>query len=389
MMEICKKELCTGCAACYNACPHNAIEMSEDECGYFYPRINNDICINCGLCKRICPVNTPCELVYPIKSYAVTTKNLDELMSCASGGAATLLSRAIINEGGVVFGCDGKDIRRVHHAPKETNDSLDDLKGSKYVHSYIGDIYQQVKIELEKNRLVLFIGTPCQVAGLKAYLRQKNYLNLYTVDLVCHGVSSQKMLIDNINYYANEKDFVDVSFREKNAQNRMSHTKGIKYGWYMSINKQKGGKRIAKSLTKDAYIYGFISCLTIRDNCSSCRYACIARCSDITISDFWGLHNSNKFEKGRGVSNVLINTSKGEKLWERIKDSAIFEERSIVEALVGNGRLQSPELMHPKHEQFKRLYPQIGFKRAVWACSRKNLIIHYLKSLYSKVLTII
>lgn len=383
MNEICKKEECTGCAACYNVCTHSAIKMLEDECGYIYPHIDEDICVDCGLCRKICPTNELCNLSYPLSSIAAINKFVEEHKSCASGGIATLLSKAIINKGGIVYGSDGTDVRDVHHVRKNTLESLNDLKGSKYVHSFIGSTYKEVKSDLENGKFVLFIGTPCQVAGLKGFLRNKIYSNLYTVDLVCHGVPSQKMLNDNLNSYVSDDTSVDLSFRKKDVSFVSHKTGRITYGWYLK-NKETNIV-IEKSSINDPYMLGFLSCLTIRDNCSICRYACIARCSDITLSDYWGLREPTCLKHGKGVSNLLINTEKGEVLWNMIKDQTINEKRTIVEALMGNGRLQAPKEQHSKHKLFKRLYTQIGFVKAVNKCCRKDIFIHYLKMLYAKI----
>lgn len=377
MIEICSKNECTGCSACYNACGHSAILMKPDECGYIYPFIDNNKCVECGVCKKVCPVNNPRQLLYPISCFAATVNSENELLSCASGGVATILGESIIKLGGVVYGCDGSNIRNVHHSRKLTIESLNKLKGSKYVQSNIGDIYKLLKKDVISGKPVLFIGTPCQVAGLGNYLHSEKYPNLYTVDLVCHGVPSQKMLNDNINNYTNEEN-ISVSFRKKNVNGK------IKYGWYLRSEKNKIKSAVNISYRKDPYLLGFLSCLTIRENCTRCRYACIARCSDITLSDFWGLSDTSKFEKGKGVSNVLVNTEKGMQLWNNSREVAKWEERTIVEALSGNGQLQTPSAKNGMHDQFVKLYPIIGFKNAVKRCSYKYLIKDYIKTLISR-----
>lgn len=384
MTEICKQKECTGCAACFNSCNHGAITMEPDECGYLYPSINQEKCIDCGLCKKACPVNSLQQLLYPIDSIAATVVNDEELIKCASGGIATLLSHIIIKYGGVVYGCDGTDIRNVHHERKETFESLNDLKGSKYVQSSIGTSYKMIKKDLLCGRKVLFLGTPCQVAGLYGYLQGKKYENLITVDLVCHGVPSQKMLSDNLNCYSKEEDFVDVKFREKWVNPKNESESRIKYCWNMKISKTQDIVKV--SPMRDPFMIGFLSCLTIRENCYTCRYACIARVADITLSDYWGLSDNSQFDKGKGVSNVLINTEKGLKLWNECSENAKWERRTIVEALSGNGQLQAPSARHPKHEKFVKIYPVVGFKAAVKKCSYKFLLIHYLKSIYKMLM---
>ena len=386
MNEICKRVECTGCSACYNSCSHGAITMAQDDCGYIFPQIDPDICVDCGLCKKVCPVNTLQELVYPLESLAAVVKNDEELLSCASGGIATLLGKIVVEEGGVVYGCDGSDIRNVHHARKDTVELLEDLKGSKYVQSFIGDVFRQVKEDLKTGIEVLFIGTPCQIAGLYGFLRGRNFTNLVTVDLVCHGVPSQKMLNDNIDYYCKKGENVSVRFREKIVEASNVKNSRIEYKWLLRNNNKLDSSYKKTSYTKDAFMLGFLSCLTIRENCYNCRYACIARCADITLSDYWGLPSNTSFEKGRGVSNILINTEKGAFLWEKAKGYAKWEQRNIVEALSGNGQLQLPSPRHSLHHSFMSLYPSVGFKKAVYKCSRKFLFIHFIKRIVSLIL---
>lgn len=214
MKEICPIDKCTGCAACFNACGKGAITMMEDACGYIHPRIDQYKCVDCNLCAKVCPVNAKVVLRYPKDCYAATVKDDDELASCASGGIATELSRYVICKGGVVYGCTGKDIRNVRHIRIDKSEELDLLKGSKYVQSFIGGIYNNVKRDLHSGRLTLFVGTPCQVAGLLSFLR-KDYSNLITADLVCHGTPSQKMLNDNIDLYCDKNEDIKIWFRKK------------------------------------------------------------------------------------------------------------------------------------------------------------------------------
>lgn len=236
MKEICPKNKCTGCEACANVCAHTAITMKPDYSGYKYPSVDINKCTDCGTCQKICPLLSLNQRYYPLESLAVTTKHELDTLSSASGGAASLLSRVIIRRGGVVYGCDGTDIRNVHHTRISTLDGIERLKGSKYVQSAINDIYRQIKVDLKNGLEVLFIGTPCQVAGLLGFLRYKTYENLYTVDLVCHGVPSQKMLNDNIDLYTKTNgDECRVHFREKlRKSSRAKHNAiyRITYGWF-------------------------------------------------------------------------------------------------------------------------------------------------------------
>ena len=317
----------------------------------------------------------------------MTVRENSELLSCASGGAATALGRTVIRRGGVVYGCDGTDIRDVHHERVSDLEKLEQLKGSKYVQSDLRNTFEIIKKDLENGLQVLFIGTPCQVAGLLRYVPKRLQQNLITIDLVCHGVPSQKMLNDNIDKYAKNKHTVcKVSFREKmkiKISSKCNAGYRITFGWF--FQKQPYGKNISKPFHKDPYMLGFISGLTFRDSCNECHYACIARCADLTISDYWGLPENTSFNKGKGVSNILVNTEQGQQLWNLVAPDVYSEHRDIVEALRGNGQLQAPSAKHPQHNKFVELYPQIGFAKAVKICSRVYLIKLYTKKIMHKM----
>lgn len=234
--EVCPVDKCTGCSACYNACRHQAINMVEDSLGHLHPEIDSDICVGCHLCQMSCPVINRQTLLYPKSCYAVALAEEKDLMESASGGAATALMRAVISEDGIVYGCTGEDVFHVHHIRIDSLQDIQRLRGSKYVQSEIGTTYSDVLKDLKDDKMVLFTGTPCQIAGLKSFLR-KDYSNLTTVDLVCHGVPSQKMLTENIGYYTEEKDGkkIKVSFRKKvvvEGGKTIHNSARIVYGWF-------------------------------------------------------------------------------------------------------------------------------------------------------------
>lgn len=376
MKKICPVNKCTGCEACFNTCTHSAITMLPDSSGYKYPVIDEGRCTNCGLCQKFCPSLTFHLRYYPIQNLAVTTKDEEETLSCASGGAATLLSRTIISQGGVVYGCDGNDIRNVHHIRISSLKEVELLKGSKYVQSAINNVYRQVREDLRSGIKVLFVGTPCQVAGLYGFLKYKTYENLFTADLVCHGVPSQQMLNDNIDLYTDVKgNECKVHFRDKVRQSvntKCNAIYRITYGWFFQ-NQPYVDKPIFRPYKKDPYMLGFISGLTIRPNCYECRYASVARVADLTLSDYWGLADNAGFDIGKGVSNILVNTFKGQMLWNEIKEDAVYKERPLMEAIRGNGQLLAPSPRHPEHDRFVRIYPSAGFKQAIDKCSKNYL----------------
>lgn len=382
MKEICPKDKCTGCAACFNACGKKAITMTEDSCGYVHPQIDNELCVDCGLCTKVCPVNTKITLRYPLDCYAATVKSDEELLSCASGGIATELSRYVIDNGGVVYGCTGKDIRYVHHIRVDCKEDLQFLKGSKYVQSFIGETYKAVKNDLQTEKLVLFVGTPCQVAGLQGFLRQKDYPNLITADLVCHGVPSQRMLNDNISLYCKESEDISVWFRLKERTSSKSDAPWrIAFGWFYKTCYMR--TPCAIKYYKDPYMFGFLAPLTFRNSCYTCRYANISRCSDFTLGDFWGLGADAGFINGKGVSEVLINTEKASMIWKNILPSINNVQRDVVEAQMGNGQLQCPSRKHKNYNKFILLYPKTGLNKAINECVKTDLLKLFLKNILS------
>lgn len=192
MIQIAQKTDCCGCEACVQRCPKQCISLKEDEEGFLYPIVNKDECIDCGLCEKVCPVINQNERHNPIKVLAAKNKDENIRLKSSSGGIFTLLAESILDENGIVFGACFNDKWEVTHGYTETKEGLSAFRGAKYVQSKIGDSYKQAKVFLKQNRKVLFSGTPCQIAGLKRYLR-KEYDNLFTVDVICHGVPSPKV----------------------------------------------------------------------------------------------------------------------------------------------------------------------------------------------------
>lgn len=370
-MEICSADKCTGCLACYNACTHQAIKVKEDELGHFHPFVDTEKCIECLLCKSSCPVNNKPALVYPTKCYAVALIDENDLYKSASGGASTAIMRIFLQNGGIVYGCTGEDIFNVHHIRIDNVADIKKLRGSKYVQSYIGSIYNNVKEDLKAHYEVLFTGTPCQIAGLKSYLK-KEYPNLTTADLVCHGVPSQRMLTENIHNYTSDTDGskIKVSFRRKTGRKEPKlNSARIEFGWFLQ---NQPYSCVSRKFYNDSYMFGFLQCLTFRESCYACRYATSARCSDITLADFWGLGDDAGFDKGSGVSLCLVNSDKGLSLINQIAPYVKIVERDVIEAIIGNGQLQRPSCKNNSHKKFRILYPSKGLDVAIHDCLKKE-----------------
>lgn len=364
---ICASEECTGCCACYNICPKNCITMEENELGHIIPIIDEDTCINCNLCSNMCPVNKKVEARISKDAYVVWNLDESDRVNSASGGAASVFSRYFIENNGVVFGCKIDEDLNILHGCAERVSEIEIFKGSKYVQSYIGNAYKEAKKKLEANINVIFFGTPCQIAGLNNYL-SKEYKNLTTIDIVCHGVPPKKYLkehIENINKN-NKKKITNVTFRGK--YNFLFTAYSNDYIIYQNSN------------WEDIYFRGFTYGLYHRDCCYKCKYSNPKRVSDLTIGDFHGLGKKVKFDnKGvEKVSLLMINTPKGEKLFEECKGMLFYEKRTVEEAVAGNAQLKRPSRRHENVDKFRKLYLKYGFEKSAKKCLSKeiNLVIY-------------
>lgn len=342
---LCEKNNCTGCFSCYNACPQGTIIMSEDKCGYIYPKIDKNNCINCKLCEKSCPILNPVKLNYPKKCYAGRVKKEKKLELATSGGIATQLSEIFVENNGVVYGASFSDECAVNHIRVEKKEELSKLRGSKYVHSYILDTYKYAREDLKNKRNVLFIGTPCQIAGLKRFL-VKDFENLFTVDIVCHGVPAQRYLKDEVNRLNNTLNIDKVNFRNK------------KYYDFTFAVEKNGSIIYSEHWKKSPYYYTFLKSITYRENCYNCNYARIERCSDLTLGDFWGIKPDSKFydTKDKGISVILPCTAKGEEMLEMMDSYIDIEERSLDEAVRFNEQLQKPANKSKKVDEFRKKY---------------------------------
>lgn len=373
--EICPYIKCTGCAACMNVCSHEAISMQEDEYGYWHPNIDVTCCVECGLCQKICPALHPLDLHQSRKVYAVVCHDKEEHRTSSSGGAASAISRYIVSRNGIVYGCSQKNYADIKHMRVDEVKDIVLLKGSKYVQSEIGLCFRKVKQDLQAEKQVLFVGTPCQVAGLMSYLR-RGYSNLYVVDLVCHGVASQRMLREEVEKNAavevKNKEKIYVKFRWKTAH-------GVQYGLQFCQINDKGKSHALKSVKfpYNAYITAFMTGLSFRENCHHCVYAKSDRIGDLTIGDFWGLgaYQKTQIKAKEGVSLVLVNTDKGEQLLKNLQSEFVIEERTIKEAVQGNANLRAASVRPQGKDIFKKVLVEKGLKAACHAAlSRKKYL---------------
>ena len=342
MIRISDKSLCCGCTACENVCPVHCIVMRRDREGFGYPVANPDLCLNCGLCEKICPVLNHPARTAPMAAYAARCENGLEKVS--SGGVFRLLAEEIINQNGVVCGAALDPFCAVEHREAGSIEELEALKGSKYVQSELYSIYEDVRFRLDGECKVLFSGTPCQIAGLKAFLKGDHPL-LYAVDIACHGVPSpglwEKYRVALAKKHSSVLKLVD--FRDKSEGWRHYNI------WYEFTDKEVKVPRM-----KDPYLALFLQNMTLRPSCYDCRLRNGHSGSDITLADLWSVAETvPEMDDDRGVSGVLINTEKGRLLYDKVAGKLIGREVTPEAVAAENGGFASgPVQMPQRREEF-------------------------------------
>lgn len=306
MIKITDKQKCCGCSACAQRCPKGCISMQQDGEGFFYPKVDTSVCIDCHLCERVCPVNNQSVERKPLGTFAAKSLIDDVRIQSSSGGLFTLLAEHTIEQGGIVFGVRWDEEWNVRHDYTETEEELVKFRSSKYLQSIIGDSYLKAEKFLKEGREVMFTGTPCQIAGLKHFLR-KEYDNLLTVEVICHSVPSadvwQQYLSEKLQSLKWDKsDIRHISFRDKRT------------GWkgYSFTIENKKSEVYTELGSKNSFMRGFLADLYTRPSCHACPAKQLRSGSDITLGDFWGIESlMPKIDDNRGVSAVLANTEKG------------------------------------------------------------------------------
>lgn len=350
MIHINDKHDCCGCAACVQICPKSCIKFDEDEQGFRYPLVDKNICVDCGLCENVCPVLNQSEPKQPLKVCAA--KNPDDRirMKSSSGGIFTMIAEFIISQGGVVFGARFDEKWEVEHAYAETIQGIEQFRGSKYVQSRVGITYKQAKDFLNAGRKVLYTGTPCQIAGLKKYLR-KAYDNLYTIDVVCHGVPSPLVWRTYINDMS--ESISSISFRDKST------------GWnnYSVSIVSEGGDNLLYQLHHDnLYMKAFLNDLCLRPSCFACPAKSGKSTSDLTIADYWGVANIlPEIDDNKGISLLLLHSSRANELLYSLNLQVI--ETDYQSALSGNPSIERSVIENRYVNLFWEYFKVDGIKR--------------------------
>ena len=344
---------CVGCKSCEQACPRQCISMKDNEEGFWYPLVDEHNCVECKLCLKNCPLeNLKFHRNKPKKVWAWRNKNDVDIMRSASGGAADSATKTVLQMGGVVYGASYDEYLLVNHIEITDEAERDRLQSSKYVQSDLRDCYSKVKHRLEEGKTVLFTGTPCQIAGLYTFLGGEPE-NLYTLDLICHGVPSPKFFKRYLEYQSKQMagKVIYFNFRSKD-----------KRGWGTQYLLKTKTKTKTKTLSLDPYGKHFMDGDCYRESCYQCAYANTSRVADLTVGDFWGIAKSHpKFNSPKGVSSVFVNTEKGKKLFEMMRPLADIEEASLEEAMVKQGNLVHPSSRLATRNTFYKGIDELNF----------------------------
>lgn len=364
---------CYGCECCENVCHQNAIKMNYNNEGFYYPSIDNTLCNMCGLCYKKCPQNL--DYIRSFQEYYAFSK-YSEVESCASGGIATCLSKLVLKLGGYVCGCVyDDDFNVVHIISKDEND-IDKMKTSKYVQSSLNDSYIKIR-DLLVDKLVLFIGTPCQVAGIKSFVGQNK--NFYAIDLICHGVPSPLLFKYYINYL--EKKYHS---KLKSFNFRYKH-KGV---WGQTIRYSfNNGKSKIVPRDYDKYDLDYKKRVNYRESCYTCKFSnLLNRPGDITIGDFWGINHSDKNYDKSGVSSIIINTNKGKELLNLI-DNNLYFSISKDDILLNQDALHGPSFRNKERDfYYKGLDDGFFDRKKQPKPSLKSRFSHIIPTPFKKIL---
>lgn len=350
---------CVGCGACILSCPMKCISYKQNEAGFYIAEIDAQKCIKCGKCTTVCPVcKNAAENNEIIDSYIAVNKNQDDYKKSSSGGLFSSFAKAVISRNGIVWGCgysyDHNGVLFAEHKYVENITDLDDLCRSKYIQSNMQGVIATLKEQLSTGKEILFVGTPCQNAGIRNYFGEK-FDNLILVDLFCHGVPSAKLFSYNLNY---------ISEKQKSHIKRYEfRLKVVDSTIYHSVYMLENGRTIVLPYFKDYYYYSFYNNLSLNNICYECPYACSKRAGDLTIGDyFWGKKYHENFADYDELSCILVNTEKGKEFLESVKDLLHMEKTNIAWIKERNKTLLTPTIKPEGADCYYDTIEKYGYK---------------------------
>lgn len=358
MINIVDKAKCCGCTACANICPKGAIDMVPDEEGFLYPKVDGDKCVGCDLCNKVCPIENRKMSENTVRGYIVRYNNPAIVEESTSGGVFTAVAEQVLSEGGVVYGTGYDADMRVVCKRAETTEALKEMRGSKFVQSYLGDTFCSIKQELARGTKVLFSGTPCQVEGLVSFLNGKPE-NLICVDFVCRGVPSP-MLWEN---------YVQMMQKRYGAKMVGARFKHKTYGYHATTMKVDfaNGKTYYGSGRVDPMMKSFVTELASRPSCSVCAFKTAERRSDITMFDCYGFTEvTGMADDNKGYSSLLVQSETGAALFEKLRGNMIIYKADVEELIQANGvMVRSSAKANPNRGQFYQLAQQYPLDAAM------------------------
>lgn len=349
IMDLCKTELCTGCAACVNSCPKHCIQMVADAEGFLRPVVDIKRCVDCGACQKTCPILNPKACDNKTVAYAAIHKDENIRMESTSGGVFSLLCQWIFDHGGVAFGAAYADDFLVEHRCIRSMDELSALRTAKYSQSQIGDSFQKVKQLLADGQYVLFSGTPCQIGGLRTFLG-KDYERLVLVDLICHGVPSPAVWSRYIDY----RSKTDASGAAPVFINLRSKETGWP-GYSVRFDYENGTDYSVRN-SEDPFMRCFVGDLCLRPSCYDCQFKGTSRSSDFTLGDYWGVWSQlPDYNDGKGTSIVLVHSEKGFKIWSDIDTQMQSQKVDVVHCMDENvSAIQSAKMTEIRNSFMQR-----------------------------------
>lgn len=367
---------CCGCTACYNVCPKDAIYMNMDKQGFLYPKIDDSQCINCGLCKKVCSFQQKCEVepVFEQKYYAMRSKNSQILKESSSGGIFSALSDIILAQDGMICGVIFDSHFIVKTIATDEKRERDRMRGSKYVQSDLGDIFKEVEKILKSDRKLMFVGTPCQIAGLKEYLVAKRISldGLFLCDFLCHGVSSPLIWKEYL-------DFLEMTFDSKVKEVQF---RSKRCGWKTMKMKVVVGNEDMSDLCNERYSYLrlYNSLMITRPSCFTCKYTSYNRVSDITLADFWNVGSvCPDYDDNKGISTVLVNSLKGELWIESVKERLEFQ--AVSKRDCWQPHLEYSVVRPASRNRFWQEYNQKGFSFVLSKYSKGTIMNNIIRVL--------
>lgn len=347
MINIIDKVNCCGCNACGDVCGKNAISFKTDNEGFWYPEVDMEMCVDCGLCEKVCPVTSPADNVDRFmepRVYAAYSLDDDIRIDSTSGGIFSMLALQLYSDKSYIGGAIYNDEHTVRHIVSNDPQKLDEIRSSKYIQSSLQGQYREVKSLLRAGKKVLYCGCPCQIQALYKYLGRE-YDTLTTCDFICRGVNSPKVFLK----------YMEMLERQYGAKATKIKFKAKKWGWHrFSLRVDfANGKEYCKDRWHDLFFIGYLQVGNFsRPSCYACKFKGFPQKADITLADFWGIEKIDpSMDQDKGTSLVMINSNKGQLLFDSIKDKIRWKEFTIDEARKGNPAMDSSLKSVPLNRQ--------------------------------------